>query len=98
MMPNYPNISQDELILSADSKQISTFSRSLDKQNSRDIIPYNTKEHFRIDDGTEEYFNYRPSETIVSWMSNGVFSGFSVCDDQNQMTDFKNSIIYCCIV
>jgi glutathionylspermidine synthase len=100
MMPNYPNISQDKLILSADSKQISTFNRSLDKQNSRDIVPYtcNTKEHFRIDDGTEEYFNYRPSETIVSWMSNGVFSGFSICNDQNQITDFKNSIIYCCIV
>jgi glutathionylspermidine synthase len=105
-----PNISQNKWVLLEDSKQISLINRLMDKQNNRRIIPYNMKENFRIDDGIDEYFdshyilqqpsstkNYRHSnETIVSWMSNGIFSGFSICEDQNQITD--NTITYCCII
>jgi hypothetical protein len=37
-------------------------------------------------------------KTITSWIINGLFSGFSIHDEQNQITDAKSSLTYCCII
>jgi glutathionylspermidine synthase len=108
MFPNHPNILQDESILSEDSKQIPFFNWLMDEQNNGDILSYDVKDNFTID----KYFDTRylsqeflsennsqhSDKTITSWIINGLFSGFSIHDEQNQITDAKSSLTYCCII
>jgi glutathionylspermidine synthase len=51
---------------------------------------------------SQEFFSEKKDEhsdkTIVSWIINGFFSGFSIRDDQYQITDANNSSTYCCVI
>jgi glutathionylspermidine synthase len=105
MFPDHPNILQEQWILPEDSQPVPFLNWSMDEQTYENSI----MGHFRIDESMKGYFNYdylpreffsrkNSDETIVSWIINGLFSGFSIRDDQNQIIDTKNSLKCCCVI
>jgi trypanothione synthetase/amidase len=92
MHPNHPNILRDEWILSEDSNQIPFIDWSMNIQNNEDNFSSISQEFF------SEKNNEHSDKTIVSWIINGFFSGFSIRDDQYQITDANNSSTYCCVI
>jgi glutathionylspermidine synthase len=97
MFPNHLNISQDQSILSEDSKEISFVNSSMDA----DVISYDSMSGYFDDHYIPQQsknFSEHSDKTIVSWIINDLFSGFSICDEQNQITDANNFLTYCCII
>jgi glutathionylspermidine synthase len=87
MHPNHPNILQDQWILSEDSNQIPFIDWSMNVLNNED----NFNSILEIKDEHSD-------KTIVSWIVHDFFSGFTIRDDQYQITDVNNSSTYCCVI
>ncbi|CAF3986255.1 unnamed protein product [Rotaria sordida] len=112
MLSNHPNISHNEWISSENSTHIPLVNGSMEEQNNGIVMSYDENKSFIIDDNIEEYSDYydisqkilseknheNSEKNIVSWMIHGICSGFSMCEDQNHITDTNNSITYCCII
>lgn len=91
MFPDHPNILQDEWILFDDSKDISSINEN--------ILLYNTNEYFNDCSIPQELSTGTSyDKTIISWIVNGLFSGFSIRDEQNRIMDTNNCQTYSCVI